>query len=107
MCCKLLDTQRVDHSEGSARGAVVRVSFTTANMQGPPGSVMLVPEPGFCFKGQRERWIEVRRPALRVPDRGNAHSSQTSVLVTVPDVPSSDSHLISPNITIRREARCS
>ena len=31
-----------------------------AVMQAPPGSVMLVPEPGFCYKGQRDRWIEVR-----------------------------------------------
>ena len=84
---------------------IVRVSFTTANMQGPPGSVMLVPEPGFCFKGQRERWIEVRRPALRVPDRRNTHSSQKSVLVTMPDLPSSDSHLTKHHP--RPEARCS
>lgn len=28
-------------------------------MQAPPGSIMLQPEAGFCFKGQRERWSEV------------------------------------------------
>jgi len=29
-------------------------------MPPPPRTVMVVPEPGFCFKAQRARWIEVR-----------------------------------------------
>ena len=54
-----------------------------AVMQAPPGSVMLVPEPGFCYKGQRDRWIEVR---VRVRAIAGARSSLTT-LPSSPDVP--------------------
>ena len=51
------------HPLSSARPALPASVEMSAHA--PSGSTMLVPAAGFCFKGQRDRWIEV--PWLRLP----------------------------------------